>query len=128
MKSRVKQLLRKVLGPALHWLSAQFGQLQVGIDALRAGQDDLRSAQTQLADVQRAVLERRDVEIEVVGRTLAVQRTALEAMEAEQRRLADEVRSLRLALEAAMPAGPSAPDAAPESPIPGTQPSGASHS
>lgn len=117
MKSRVKQLLRKVLGPALHWLSAQLGQLQAGIDALRVGQDDLRSAQTQLADVQRAVLERRDVEIEVVGRTLAVQRTALESMEAEQRRLADEVRSLRLALEAAS-------DVA----SPGTQPSGASQS
>ena len=99
MKSQLNRVLQTLLGPALRWMSAQLGQIQTGIDALAAGQDSLRASQGELADVQRAVLARRDAEIEVVGRTLSVQREALAAMEAEQRRLADEVRALRAALE-----------------------------
>jgi prefoldin subunit 5 len=99
VKTRVKQLLRAVLGPALRWLSAQLGELQRGLDGLRSGQDRLLEQQGELTAANRAVIAQRELEIEVVGRTLSVQRDSLEALEAEQRRLGDEVRSLRAVIE-----------------------------
>ena len=98
MKSRLKQALRQLLGPALNWLSAQLEQLQQGVDALSDGQDTILRGQRELVESQRAVSSQHDIEIEVVGRTLSQQREALESLGTEQRRLADEVRELRLAL------------------------------
>lgn len=99
MKNRLKQLLRAVFGPALRWLSGQLGDIQRGVDALRHAQDTLLEGQSELAAVNRAVIAQRDLEVEVVGRTLSVQRNVLESLEAEQRRLGDEVRALRTLIE-----------------------------
>jgi len=97
--SPLKHLLRKVFGPALRWLSGQLAELQRGIDSARSALDVLQAGQQEVIDTNRAVLSQRDVEIEIVGRTLALQRATLESVEAEQRRVQEELRALQLIVQ-----------------------------
>lgn len=98
VKNRVKGVVQKVLGPALNWLSRQLGEIQAGVDALRGGQAQVLDRQAELGALQRAVLDQRALEVEVIGRSLAMHRELLESVEAEQRRLVGEVSDLTAAV------------------------------
>ena len=108
MKRLLKRSLAVVLGPALRWISRQLADIGARVDRVLASQDELLS-------LNRAALRDRDAGLELVSRSVAVQAASLETIAEEQRRLAEELHTLRTLVEA----GPAAPEAlehtAPES-------------
>lgn len=95
MKESMKKTVRTVLGPALRWLSGQLEQLQQGVDAVRSSQELLQSQLQQLNDLNRSLVERGDIETEVIGRAMLAQRVKLEVVEAQQQRLLEKLTTLQ---------------------------------
>ena len=95
MRTRLKQLLRPALAPLLHWFAVRLDALQAAVGEIAERQGAAAARQDELVVLNRAVVEQRDAEHEVLGRTLAAQRTLLESVEAQQRALTEQVRALR---------------------------------
>jgi chromosome segregation ATPase len=92
MKARIRALLRSLLAPAISWFRAQLDAIDRRLQAVQERQDEL-------VELNRSVLEAHDAEIDVVGRTLAQQRLALESLERRQDAVLAELQELRRVLE-----------------------------
>ena len=79
MNHALKRYLRSLLAPALSWFRRQLDQLDRRLVSVQERQDEL-------VELNRAVIDAHDAEVEVVGRTLAAQRHALEAVEVKGKR------------------------------------------
>lgn len=97
--SRAKQSLKSALAPLMRWLEAQLDQIRGSVDRVSDGQAELTRA-------NRAVLDQRDAEQDVLTRSLTQQRVAIETLQADQREsreeigaLLEEVRALRAVVE-----------------------------
>ena len=95
MKESIKKAARIVLRPALRRLSQRFEAMQQSINQVDAAQDLLEARVDQLTILNRALLQKRNVETEVIGRALSTQRVRLEALTIQQQQLLEDIELLR---------------------------------
>lgn len=62
---------------------------------MRSSQELLQSQLQQLNDLNRSLVERGDIETEVIGRAMLAQRVKLEVVEAQQQRLLEKLTTLQ---------------------------------
>ena len=95
MKESIKKAARTILGPALRRISQRFEAMQQSINQVGASQELLQSRFDELTTLNRALVEQRDIETEVMSRALSTQRVRLDALKAQQQQLLEEIELLR---------------------------------